>query len=76
MVAQSSLLGTNHLEVTVGSQRPRSAETGAAIQTKNTVDMNEVIAKLGSLGDRLEEVATEIGRVSAPGTERQPVHKD
>ncbi len=61
-VAQSSLLGTNHLEITVGTPSAPRLAAGADIKTRDTVDMNEVIAKLGSLGDRLEQVATEIGR--------------
>jgi len=62
MVAQSSLLGANHLEVTVGSPDVPRLEPGAVLKTRDTVDMNEVIAKLGSLGDRLEKVVTEIGQ--------------
>jgi len=62
VVAQSSLLGTNHLEVTVGSLDAPRLAAGAEIKTRDSVDMNEVIAKLGSLGDRLEQVATEIGK--------------
>ncbi len=61
-VATSSLLGTNHLEITMGSpQAPRLAP-GAEIKTRNTIDMNEVIARLGSLGDRMEQVVNEIGQ--------------
>jgi phospholipid/cholesterol/gamma-HCH transport system substrate-binding protein len=62
MVAQSSLLGANHLEVTVGSPDVPRLEPGSVLKTRDTVDMNEVIAKLGSLGDRLEKVVTEIGQ--------------
>jgi phospholipid/cholesterol/gamma-HCH transport system substrate-binding protein len=62
MVAQSSLLGTNHLEVTVGSPTAAKLPPGSEIKTRNTTDMNEVIAKLGSLGERLEQVVTEIGK--------------
>jgi phospholipid/cholesterol/gamma-HCH transport system substrate-binding protein len=62
MVATSSLLGTNHLEITVGSLNAPRLAPGAEIKTRETVDMNEVIGKLGSLGDRLEQVATEIGK--------------
>jgi phospholipid/cholesterol/gamma-HCH transport system substrate-binding protein len=62
MVAQSSLLGTNHLEVTVGSPTAAKLPPGSEIRTRNTTDMNEVIAKLGSLGERLEQVVTEIGK--------------
>jgi phospholipid/cholesterol/gamma-HCH transport system substrate-binding protein len=61
MVAQSSLLGANHLEVSVGSPDVPRLEPGSLLKTRDTVDMNEVIAKLGSLGDRLEKVVTEIG---------------
>jgi phospholipid/cholesterol/gamma-HCH transport system substrate-binding protein len=62
MVAQSSLLGANHLEVAVGSPDVPRLEPGSVLKTRDTVDMNEVIAKLGSLGDRLEKVVTEIGQ--------------
>lgn len=62
MVAQSSLLGANHLEVTVGSPDVPRLEPGSLLKTRDTVDMNEVIAKLGSLGDRLEKVVAEIGK--------------
>lgn len=61
-VAQSSLLGANHLEVAVGSPDAPRLEPGSVLKTQDTVDMNEVIAKLGSLGDRLEKVATDIGK--------------
>ncbi|MFA5057548.1 MAG: MlaD family protein [Opitutaceae bacterium] len=61
-VATSSLLGSNHLEVTVGSPNVPPLAPGAEIKTRDTVDMNEVIAKLGSLGDRLETVADQIGK--------------
>jgi phospholipid/cholesterol/gamma-HCH transport system substrate-binding protein len=61
-VATSSLLGSNHLEVTVGSNGVPFLQPGDEIKTQKTVDMNEVIAKLGSLGDRLEEIATDIGK--------------
>jgi phospholipid/cholesterol/gamma-HCH transport system substrate-binding protein len=67
MVATSSLLGTNHLEITVGSpQAPRLAP-GATIKTRDTIDMNEVIARLGSLGDRMEQVVNEIGQTLKGG---------
>jgi len=62
MVASSSLLGTNHLEVTVGSLNAPRLAPGAEIKTRETVDINEVISKLGSLGDRLDQVVTEIGK--------------
>jgi phospholipid/cholesterol/gamma-HCH transport system substrate-binding protein len=62
MVAQSSLLGTNHLEVTVGSPTAPTLAPGAEIKTVNTTDINEVVAKLGTLGERMEQVVTEIGK--------------
>jgi phospholipid/cholesterol/gamma-HCH transport system substrate-binding protein len=61
-VATSSLLGSNHIEISVGSIGVPFLPPGAEIQTQKTVDMNEVIAKLGSLGDRLEQVVTDIGK--------------
>jgi len=62
MVAQSSLLGANHLEVIVGSPDAPKLKTGDEIRTKATIDMNEVVSKLGALGERLEQVATDIGK--------------
>jgi phospholipid/cholesterol/gamma-HCH transport system substrate-binding protein len=62
MVATSSLLGTNHLEITVGSPQVPRLAPGAEIKTRDTIDMNEVIARLGSLGDRMEQVVSEIGQ--------------
>jgi phospholipid/cholesterol/gamma-HCH transport system substrate-binding protein len=66
-VATSSLLGTNHLEISIGSAGRPFLPPGAEIKTVKTVDMNEVIAKLGSLGDRLEQVVTDIGRNMGSG---------
>jgi phospholipid/cholesterol/gamma-HCH transport system substrate-binding protein len=67
MVAQSSLLGTNHLEVTVGSPSAPPLAPGAEIKTQETIGMNEVIARLGSLGDRMEQVVDEIGQTLKGG---------
>ena len=60
-IAQSSLLGTNHLEITVGTPTAPRLPAGGVIQTRESVDINEVIAKIGSLGDRLDKLATQIG---------------
>lgn len=60
-VETSSLLGSQHLAVSFGSASTMLAD-GAEIKTKNTVDMNEVIAQLGSLGAKLEGVADNIGQ--------------
>ena len=62
MVATSSLLGTNHLEITVGTPGAQPLAAGSEIKTRDTVDMNEVIARLGSLGDRMEQVVNQIGQ--------------
>ena len=62
MVATSSLLGSNHVEISVGSLDAPRLAPGAQIRTKETIDMNEVISRLGSLGDRLEQVVNDIGQ--------------
>jgi phospholipid/cholesterol/gamma-HCH transport system substrate-binding protein len=67
MVATSSLLGTNHIEITFGTTAAPRLAPGAEIKTRDTVDMNEVIARLGSLGDRMEQVVTEIGQTLKGG---------
>ncbi len=60
-IAQSSLLGTNHLEITVGTPGAPRLQPGAEVKTRESVDINDVIAKIGSLGDRLDKLATQIG---------------
>jgi phospholipid/cholesterol/gamma-HCH transport system substrate-binding protein len=60
-VETSSLLGSQHLAVSFGSSAA-ILQNGDIIKTKNTVDMNEVIAQLGSLGAKLEGVAENIGQ--------------
>jgi phospholipid/cholesterol/gamma-HCH transport system substrate-binding protein len=60
-VETSSLLGSQHLAVSFG-RSPTMLHDGEEIKTKNTADMNEVIAQLGSLGSKLEGVADNIGK--------------
>jgi phospholipid/cholesterol/gamma-HCH transport system substrate-binding protein len=60
-VETSSLLGSQHLAVSFGSSTT-FLQSGDTIRTKNTVDMNEVISQLGSLGAKLEGVADNIGK--------------
>ncbi|MBA4136315.1 MAG: hypothetical protein C0518_03245 [Opitutus sp.] len=60
-VETSSLLGSQHLAVSFGNSSVM-LQNGDVIKTKNTVDMNEVIAQLGSLGAKLEGVADNIGK--------------
>ena len=67
MVATSSLLGTNHIEITFGTTAAPRLAPGSEIKTRDTVDMNEVIARLGSLGDRMEQVVNEIGQTLKGG---------
>jgi phospholipid/cholesterol/gamma-HCH transport system substrate-binding protein len=65
-VETSSLLGSQHLAVSFG----RSASfipDGGEIKTKNTPDMNEVIAQLGSLGAKLESVADGVSKALGGG---------
>ncbi|MBI2512315.1 MAG: MCE family protein [Opitutae bacterium] len=60
-VETSSLLGSQHLAVSFGSSAVMLKD-GDTMKTKNTADMNEVIAQLGSLGSKLEGVADNIGK--------------
>ena len=60
-VETSSLLGSQHLAVSFG-QASVMLRDGDLLKTKNTVDMNEVIAQLGALGAKLEGVADNIGK--------------
>ena len=60
-VETSSLLGSQHLAVSFG-QAPATLRDGDEIKTKDTVDFNEVVARLGSLGTKLEEVAGDISK--------------
>lgn len=65
-VETSSLLGSQHLAVSFG-QSPNFLADGAEIRTRNTVDMNEVISQLGSLGAKLESVADGVSKALGGG---------
>ncbi|MDD3179327.1 MAG: MlaD family protein [Opitutaceae bacterium] len=66
-VQQSSLLGSNHLEVGFGTPGAPLIKDGDEIKTQDTVDMNQVIAQLGALGSKLEQVAGDIGKALGGG---------
>lgn len=65
-VETSSLLGAQHLAISFGKS-PTFLADGAEIRTRNTVDMNEVIAQLGSLGAKLESVADGVSKALGGG---------
>ena len=65
-VETSSLLGSQHLAVSFG-QAATTLKEGDEIKTKTTVDMNEVIAQLGSLGAKLEQVADGVSKALGGG---------
>lgn len=65
-VETSSLLGSQHLAVSFG-QSSTYLKDGEEIKTKNTPDMNEVIAQLGSLGAKLESVADGVSKALGGG---------
>lgn len=60
-VETSSLLGSQHLAVSFG-KAASMLKDGDEIKTKATVDMNEVISQLGSLGAKLEQVAEGVSK--------------
>lgn len=65
-VETSSLLGSQHLAVSFGSA-PTYLQPGDEMQTKNTVDMSEVISQLGALGAKLESVADGVSKALGGG---------
>jgi phospholipid/cholesterol/gamma-HCH transport system substrate-binding protein len=65
-VETSSLLGSQHLAVSFG-KAATLLQDGAEIKTKGTVDMNEVISQLGSLGAKLEQVADGVSKAMGGG---------
>lgn len=67
-VETSSLLGAQMLAVSFGKS-PTMLPPGAEIKTRNTVDLNEVISQLGSLGAKLESVADGVGKALGGGGE-------
>lgn len=66
-VEVSSLLGANYLGVSFGTPGNTPLQDGEEIKTKNTVDMNEVIAQLGTLGSKLEAVMGDISKTMNGG---------
>ena len=65
-VETSSLLGSQHLAVSFG-KAATLLQDGAEIKTKGTVDKNEVISQLGSLGAKLEQVADGVSKAMGGG---------
>lgn len=65
-VETSSLLGSQHLAVSFGKAATMLTD-GSEIKTKATVDMNEVISQLGSLGAKLEQVADGVSKAMGGG---------
>ena len=65
-VETSSLLGSQHLAVSFGKSATL-LQDGAEIKTRATVDMNEVISQLGSLGAKLEQVADGVSKAMGGG---------
>ena len=61
-VEVASLLGANYLGVSFGTPTAAPLNDGDEIKTKNTIDMNEVISKLGNLGTKLEQVMGDISK--------------
>jgi phospholipid/cholesterol/gamma-HCH transport system substrate-binding protein len=68
-VEVSSLLGANYLGVSFGTPTAAPLKDGDEIKTKNTIDMNEVIAQLGNLGSKLEAVMGDISKTMGGGSE-------
>lgn len=60
-IETSSLLGSQFLAVSFGTSQVMLKE-GDRIKTRKTIDLNEVIAQLGTLGSKLEQVADGIGK--------------
>lgn len=65
-VETSSLLGSQHLAISFGKAATMLTD-GSEIKTKATVDMNEVISQLGSLGAKLEQVADGVSKAMGGG---------
>lgn len=65
-VETSSLLGAQHLALSFGKS-PNFLKTGDELKTKNTADISEVIAQLGSLGAKLEQVADGVSQALGGG---------
>jgi phospholipid/cholesterol/gamma-HCH transport system substrate-binding protein len=65
-VQTSSFLGSQHLAVSFGSSEVH-LKHGDEIKTKGTVDMNEVIAQLGTLGAKLETAVGDISKALGGG---------
>lgn len=65
-IETSSLLGSQHLAVSFGKSATLLSD-GSEIKTKNTIDMNEVISQLGSLGAKLEQVADGVSKAMGGG---------
>ncbi len=60
-IEADNLLGLQHLAITLGKS-PMMLKEGDKIGTKRSIDLNEVISQLGSLGEKLSNVADNISQ--------------
>ena len=54
VIITNGLIGTAYVSIDLGSDRAGSLKPGAEIRTRNTPDINEVMAQIGDLGKKLE----------------------
>ncbi|HEY4300873.1 MAG TPA: MlaD family protein [Candidatus Didemnitutus sp.] len=66
-VEQASLLGSNYLAVTFGTPGGPLLKDQDEIKTKPTIDLGEVIAQIGAVGNKIEGMLDSVGKSFGTG---------
>ena len=61
MIVTQGLIGTGYISIDLGSDTAPYLREGAEIRTKNTPDLNAVMAQIGDLGKKLEGAIGSLG---------------
>ena len=67
----SGLLGSHYLSLTLGSEEADFLSDGGQLKSKKTSDLNDVLAQIGTIGDKIEtmmgDLSSSLGGISGGG---------
>ncbi len=70
-IAMAGLLGNHYLSLTLGSEEADFLSDGGRLQSQKTSDLNDVLAQIGSIGDKIEtmmeDLSSSLGGISGGG---------
>jgi phospholipid/cholesterol/gamma-HCH transport system substrate-binding protein len=70
-IAMAGLLGSHYLSLTLGSEEADFLSDGGQLKSKKTSDLNDVLAQIGTIGDKIEtmmgNLSSSLGGISGGG---------